>query len=123
MSNSEKGVYYMLLGEYELIDHDIDSAIKYTNKAKEIYEINKNDVVYDSNIKYVENRLDLLESIKEKMNSTNPVDMYKFIIESEDIMYSPYVCKALVEKYEKEYGNIYKDDLIELKNTYKKFYF
>ena len=123
MNNKEKSVYYMRLGEYELIDHNIQNAIEYTKKAKKIYEINKDDIKYESDIKFVENRLDLFMLIENEKSDTNPFDMYKLIIESEDIIYSPYVCKALIEKYEKEYGNIYKDNIIELKNIYNKFYF
>ncbi len=122
MDNSQKQAAYLRLGTYELVIGNIDKAIKYTHDALKVAELNKGGVEYEKDILYISKRIDLLNSIKEDFSSKKPYSAYKRIIESDDIIYAPEVCRELVNKYTKQFSESNKTDCESLRKLYEEVY-
>lgn len=122
MDNTQKQGALLRLGEYELLNGNIDKSIEYTNQAKNINLLDKNSPEFDKNLSFINKRINLLNSIKQDFNSNDPYQAYKILIENDDIIYSPKVFEVLLEKYKKEDKSKNHSNYYSLKNIYSKIY-
>lgn len=122
MTNVQKMNANLRLSNYELAFNDIDKSIEYSNKALDIILIESESSLKEQYYELIKNRISILKNIKSDFISENPVNAYKKIFKSNNIFYSPSVCKYLLDFYESNFSKNHKSDFIDLKNVYDEYY-